>query len=248
MNGLNEAHVVSNESFTWTGSLALASAVYRKALNHTGMMTPSRIVKEGNHYYSVGHLNHRDFGRLDPTTGQAPIDKYDWVLMRTADLSRAAGWEAWVSGSQYVPMESHTFTAFSPRSTGRQLNAAPPQIIFDTNAKVYILIFVAFGPRGVIYYVTTPSLANPVWSDAIPIGGSANVQTNPRSSDPAAACSTGFNDGNYVSLIDTHSEGLNFEFTDGDPWLFYVFNPAKDCGGSNLNRDIFRLRLSIDYT
>ena len=55
-NGLNEAHVVSNESFTWTGSVPLADAIYRKAFSLTGMQTPSRIIKEGSYYYSMAFI------------------------------------------------------------------------------------------------------------------------------------------------------------------------------------------------
>jgi hypothetical protein len=51
---------------------------------------------------------------------------------------------------------------------------------------------------------------------------------------------------NYPSIIDSHAPGLNFESTDGDPWLFYAVNPA-DCGGDNLARDLYRLQLAIDY-
>ena len=245
-NGVDAAHIVSNESFTWTGSSALASGVYRQATNHTGLMAPSRVIKEGNYYYSIGFLNHRDFTRIDPVTGQAPIDKYGYVLMRTTDLTRPSGWEGWVSGSQYTPMAGHGFSAFSPRKNGADLNAASPQIIFDTKAQSYIAIFTLFGDPGPIYYMTTPSLANPSWSEAIPIGGTAATQVDPRSPIVNAACNTGFQDRNYVSLMDTHSAGLNFEFTDGDPWLFYIVNPVG-CGGSNEARDIYRLRLVIDY-
>ena len=243
-NGLNGAHVVSNESLTWSGSPPLDPALYRKALNHSGMMTPSRIVKEGSFYYSIAFLNHRDISHIDPFTSQAPIDKYDWVLMRTTDPTQAGGWEGWVSGGTFVPLSSHTFTAFSPRSGGVNLNAGEPQIIFDTNANLFIAIFVIWGAPGSVYYVTTPSLANPVWSDAVAIGGSASLQTNPRG---PAGCSVGFQVNHYVSLIDTHSDGLNFEFTDGDPWLFYVSNPANNCGGDNLARDVYRVKLNVDY-
>lgn len=243
-NGADEGHVVSNESFTWTGSNALASALYRKALNHSGMMNPTRLVKEGNFFYSIAFLNHRDFNRIDTATGQAPIDKYDYVLIRTGDPTRASGWEGWRSGSQYVPLATHAFTAFMPRRASRQLNAGGAQLIYDVNARLYIALFVTWGAAGPAYYMTTPSLADPQWSDAEPIDGTQDLQLNPRS---AANCSTGFQANNYVSLIDTHSDGLNFEFTDGDPWLFYVFNPALRCDGQNLNRDLLRVKLAIDY-
>ncbi len=244
MNGLNGAHVVSNESFTWTGSQPLADGIYRVATNHSGNMSPSRIIKEGNYYYAFSWLNHRDFAHINAITKAAPIDKYDWVLMRTTNPAQAAGWEGWVSGSNWVPMVSHGFTAFSPRMAGGGMNAGQAQMIYDTNAHLYIAIFVVWGTPGPIYYVTTPSLANPVWSDAVAIGGSAGVQINPRT---PASCSTGFMVTNYVSIIDSHSDGFNFEFTDGDPWLFYAFNPALNCQGDNLARDMYRLRLSVDY-
>lgn len=56
----------------------------------------------------------------------------------------------------------------------------------------------------------------------------------------------GFSASNYVSMFDSHSSGMNFEFTDGDPWLFYVYNPALVCRGSNNARDVFRVQLAID--
>lgn len=220
---------------------------YTEKPSNSGMMSPSRIIKEGNYYYSMAFLIHRDFSRVDPATSQAPVDKYDWVLIRTADVSRAQGWEAWSSDGRYVPIGSHAFTAFSPQRNGSPMNAGQAQIIFDTNANVYIAIFVPWQTVGPIYYVTTPTLANPLWSEAIPITRSANVRLNPRGDNQGTKCSTGFQVNNYVSVIDTHSAGLNFEFTDGDPWLFYTYNPALGCGGSNLDRDIFPLKLGVQY-
>ena len=118
-------------------------------------------------------------------------------------------------------------------------------MIYDTNAHLYIVIFAVWGPAGSIYYVTTPSLANPIWSDAVAIGGSATQQTNPRNPAP---CSTGFIDNHYVSIIDSHSDGFNFEFTDGDPWLFFVTSPRFTCGEPGGQRDMYRLRLNVDYS
>jgi hypothetical protein len=251
LNGVDADHVVADESFHWTNSAALAATVYRRALDHTGLMQPSRILAEAGYFYSIAFLVHRDFSRLDPATGQAPTDKYDWVLMRTRDLTRAAGWEAWVAGSSFTPLNTHAFTAFSPRKNGASVNAAPPQIIYDANTRTYILIFVPYDWRqtngGPIYYITTPSLANPSWSEVASIDGTAALNINPRGGTPQTACAAGFEDANYVSIIDSHSDGLSFEKTDGDPWLFYVFNPATTCGGSNLDRDVYRLRLAIDY-
>jgi len=245
-NGANEAHVVAKEGFYWTGSTALISRVYRNALNHTGLMTPSRLIKEGKYYYSIASLIHRDFSHLDSTTGQAKVDKYGYVLVRTADITRPSGWEAWSRGDDFSPIGKGRYNSFLPQKNGTTLNASQPQIIYDTNAKVYVAIFALHGDLGPIYFMTTPSLANPSWSEAAEISGTSALQIDPRSTRANSACNKGFGAINYVSFFDSHSAGLNFEFTDGDPWLFYVVNPAK-CGGSNLARDLYRVQLAIDY-
>jgi hypothetical protein len=242
LNGRHAAHLVTNERFTWSGTSHLGSGIYRQALNHTGMMSPSRIIREGDHYYSIAFLVHRDFTNIDPVTKQAPADKEGWVLMRASDPARSSGWEGWVSDDKYVPLNSHTFTAFQPMDLAGQ-----PQIIYDINARTYVAIFASLAGVGPVYYATTPTLATPTWSAARPIDGTAALQIDPRTADPEAPCSTGFQTGNYVSLIDTHSAGLNFEFTDGDPWLFYTYNPGLRCGGNNLDRDIVRIRLNVGY-
>ncbi len=54
--------------------------VYHEALDHSGLMTPSRLIKEGNYYYSIGFEIHRNSKDLDVQTGEAPIDKYGYML------------------------------------------------------------------------------------------------------------------------------------------------------------------------
>src|SRR5262249_4315241 len=151
----------------------------------------------------------------------------------TNDVTQASSWEGWVATNRFVPVATHAYTAFQPVLNNVPSNASPPQLIYDTNARRYIAMFVVYTANnqpGPVYFMTTPSLANPVWSTATLINGTATLQINPRASNSAASCSTGFVASNYVSVIDTHSDGLNFEFTDGDPWLFYVYNPALRCG------------------
>ena len=242
VNGAPGTHLVANERFNWTGSAALEKGVYRQGFNHTGLMTPSRLIKEGTHYYSIAFVVHRDFANLSPATGQAPADKEGWVLIRTTDPTRSSGWEGWESGDQYVALDSRRSTAFNPMPM-----AGPPQIIYDTNAEMYIAVFAPFGRVGPAYYVTTPTLAKPSWSAPVAIEGTADLQINPRAENPGSTCSIGFQPGNYLSVIDSHSRGLNFESTDGDPWLFYSYNPALGCLGDNMARDIFRVRLSVVY-
>jgi hypothetical protein len=119
------------------------------------------------------------------------------------------------------------------------------QIIFDVNAHMYIAIFTLWGANGPVYHMTTSSLAAPSWSDAQVISGTATFQPDPNG-PVGNACNTGFGPGNYISDLDTNSSGMNFEFTSGSPWLFYVVNPVE-CGGNNLDRDIYRVQLSISY-
>ena len=93
--------------------------------------------------------------------------------------------------------------------------------------------------------MTTSSLANPSWSGAQVITGTAAFQPDPRGPN-GNECNTGFWPSNYVSDMDDSSTGMNFEFTSGTSWLFYVVNPAE-CGGDNLARDIYRAQLVISY-
>ena len=245
LNGSNDAHVVGKESFYWTGTQALVSNAYQKAFNHTGLMTPSRIIKEGSYYYSIGYFVHRDFSRLDPATGQAPSDKFGFELIRTTDLTQPSSWEAWISGTHFEPLANGGYAIFRPKKNGIDLQATQLQMIYDTNATVFVAIFTQ-GEKGAIYYMTTPSLANPSWSEAVAISGTDTFQKDPRSPRQNLICNKGFSSNNYVSLIDSHSAGLNFEFTSGHPWLFYVTNPAE-CGGDNLARDLYRVLLFFDY-
>jgi hypothetical protein len=243
VNGVDAAHDVAALGYTWTGSQALANGVYRTALDHTGLMTPSRLIEEGGRYYSIGFLVHRDFSQID-AMGVAPIDKYGYVLIRTGDLANPSGWEGWTGGASFAPLTSGQYVPFLPKVKGAPYNGSQVQIVRDVQAQVYVLIFAPWGSNGAVYYMTSPSLATPVWSDAVEIGGSAGFATDPRSA--AAPCNTGFQAANYVSILDDKSAGYDFEFTLGNPWLFYVVNPAL-CNGDNLARDLYRAQLVIDY-
>jgi hypothetical protein len=245
-NGLYENHLIANLGNYWTGSQELALRVYQTALNHSGFMAPSRLIKEGAYYYSVGWELHRDFSMLDTTTGEAPIDKYGFAIIRTKDITEAAGWEAWVAGNTFQAVSAGSFGVFLPQENGLVINPGQAQLIYDLNAKTYILFFSSWD-HNAIYYITTKRLASPSWSEAKMVLGSDTFQVDPRNPDGQNPCNIGFVPNNYVSVIDSDSPGLNFEFTSGSPWLFYVVNPAL-CGGDNLARDLYRVRLSIKYS
>jgi len=244
LNVVNGSHVVAAAGDHWTGSRELKLRAYHKATNHSGIFTPSRLIKEGDHYYSIGFVIHRDFSKLDPKTEEAPIDKYGYVLLRTADVTNPAGWDAWVSGTTFDLITQSDYGTFLPQQNGASLNSSQPQIIFDTNAQTYIAIFTQWGKNGGVYYMTSKSLAAPVWSDAQLISGTTKFRADPRG--PRKACNRGFWAGDYVSILDTNSPGMNFEFTSGTPWMFYAVDPSR-CGGDNLARDLYRVQLSVTY-
>ena len=49
LNVVSGNHVVANASYHWTGSQALVQKVYLQALNHTGILQPTRLVQEGSY-------------------------------------------------------------------------------------------------------------------------------------------------------------------------------------------------------
>jgi hypothetical protein len=244
-NGVNGNQLIAAAGDHWTGSRELELRVYRRALNHSGLFLPSRLIKEGNYYYSIGDEIHRNFGLLNRQTGEAPIDEYGYVLIRTSDFTNPSGWEAWFGGSVFHSIRRGHFKTFLPQVNGSELNASQVQLIYDVNAQTYIVIFTLWGTNGPVYYMTTNSLAAPSWSEPQVISGTATFQPDPRgpSNNP---CNTGFGPWNYVSDIDSSSAGMNFEFTSGSPWMFYVVNPVI-CGGNNMDRDVYRVQLSISY-
>lgn len=243
LNEVNGNHVVAHRGFHWTGSTALANKIYLYALNHSGMFQPTRVIKEGTYYYAIAFYTHRDFTQVDPTKGmyQAPIDANGYALLRTDDVSNPNNWQVWAGGSTYQPVSNGSIAVFLPLQNGVTLNAPPPQIIFDTVAQCYILIHTINGAgSNAVYFMTTKSLANPVWSDSNPIGGTSQLLTDP------GGPQYGFNDTNYPSILDNSSPGFNFEFTSGAPILFWSTFPAQ-YGGDNLARDIYQIQLSVTY-
>jgi len=247
---VNGNHVVAGTAYYWTGSVALADKIYLQAQNFTGTFSPTRVIKEGNYYYAIVLYIHRDFTQINPSQGvyEAPIDKAGYTLIRTSDVTNPNGWQAWTGGGTYQPLSNQNIAVFLPQLNGPI--AAPPQIIFDTNAESYILIFTPYSltscPGAIgcgsnpVDYATTKSLANPSWSQPTPILGTAQLITDP------GGPLQGFNDGNYPSILDNASTGFNFEFTSGSPLLFWSTFPGQ-YGGNNLGRDVYRVQLSVTY-
>lgn len=245
--GNNRRHLVFNGANRWTGSRALAKKAYRRALNVSGFMVPSRIIREGNYFYTVGLETYRNLNRLNPEDARAPVERYGYAILRTRDISRAAGWEVWSGGNKYKPAKISNLEVFVPEKNGRPMRMAVPNIIYDLNARVYVLFFTLRGEGKGLYYITTASLASPSWSSASMVEGGDVFQPDPRRADVGNACNVGLIPSNYPSVIDAASPGWNFEFTYGKPWMYYTVNHAR-CGGKNLNRDVFRVRMNFKYS
>jgi len=246
LNVVDGNHVVVKMAYVWTGSLALADQVYLHALNHTGMFQPTRIIKEGSSYYAIGFYIQRDFTQINPPNNdQAPVTGYGYVLLRTSDFTNPNEWAAWTGGTNYESLSSPTILTdvlpFLPQQNGNSVNASPPQIVFDTVAQAYILIYTPYGTtNNAVYYITTKSLANPSWSQPTAIGGTAELTTDPGGNV------LGFIATNYPSILDNSSTGYNFEFTNGSPLLFWSTFPSQ-YGGDNLARDVYCVQLTTSY-
>jgi hypothetical protein len=246
LNVVGGNHVVAKLGYYWTGSVALSSKAYMYAQNPTGLQQITRVIREGGYYYALGNYYHRDFTKINPAAGvyQAPIDKEGFVLMRTNDVTNPNGWQAWTGGSTYEPISNRNFKTFYPKRGGSSIRAWSPTFVFDTNAQTFVVSFTGEDPHGPVYYMTTNSLADPVWSDAVPILGTQELVT-----DPAGGPWVGFTGANYPSILDSSSSGFNFEFSSsGSPWLFFSTAPGL-YGDHNLqNRnDIYRVQLQITY-
>jgi hypothetical protein len=242
LNVISGNHVVAAAAYHWSGSPALARQIYLQSTNHTGLLQPTRVIREGAFFYSISYYLQRDFGKLDARNAgtEAPVDRSGYVLLRTGDIANPNGWQGWTGGSGFAPISSRTLATFRPEIRGVAQEGAPPQIIYDENAHCYILIFTLFGNRNPLYFMTTTTLQAPHWSAAAPIAGSERLVTDP------ARGTRGFNDTNYPSIADPGSAGFNFEFTRGTPLLFFsTFEVGS--GASNSARDLYRVRLSVQY-
>jgi hypothetical protein len=98
---------------------------------------------------------------------------------RAADFPNPNGWQPWSGGAVYEALADLKFQTFLPQINGAALNAAPPQLIHDTVTQRYVLIHTLSGGSNAVYYMTTASLANPSWSDSVPIAGTAQLTTDP---------------------------------------------------------------------
>lgn len=230
----------------WTGSPALEQRAYRRAMNNTGFMVPTRPIREGDYFYVIGLEAQRDFSRIDSASGQAPTVQNGFAILRTRNLAEPVGWEVWSGGGEYRPARLENLQVFAPSERGRPVRVALPQIVFDEKTGRYVLFFTVRGERKGLYYATSRTLAAPEWSEAARVAGTDELVLDPDSTQPRDECNLGLIPQNYPSIIDGDSRGNNFEFTDGDPWMFYVVSQAR-CGGANMKRDIFRIRLRFDY-
>jgi hypothetical protein len=203
--------MVASPGFYWTGSKAFEDGVWKRTRNtFTGLQQISRILKEGDYYYAVGNLYHRDFTRIDAATGEPAMDKEGVVIIRTNDFTKPDGWTVAIGGGKYSPISTTSvfkWDTFYPKQGGVNCASWNQSLIYDTNAECWILNFLDRKANR-LYYMTSKTLANPVWSDYAPIEGVPEV-------DPLAFWQ-------YATIIDPTCKGYNFESTSsGSPYLFW---------------------------
>lgn len=255
--GMGRDHVVLNLGYEWTGSEPLKALIYHQYGDLTGMPSNTRVIKEGNYFYALGTVTYRDTAAM--LSGE--VTKQGLTIFRTPDISNPHRWEIWVEGSTYGPITGANLGVFTLQPADNPVNLAFGQIIFDINSNQYILIMAPFGTGNTnqsSYYITTPSLANPQWSAPVAVKGSETFKNVPADSGPYSGtyddpnspyyrCNVGFNDASYLSLLDAGSPGYNFEYADGNLEAYYVFNPALCGDPSQSDRDIYRVKLKINY-
>jgi hypothetical protein len=133
-----------------------------------------------------------------PVCNQAPINKKDSVSPRTNDLTNPNGWQAWpgrAPTNQFPSRLSKRFTrsgVVHPSMRGRRHS------FLDTNAQTFIVTFARHRRDDAVYYITTKSLANPSWSDAVPILDTQGLVTEPKGGPWVD-----FNGANYPSMIES---------------------------------------------
>ena len=244
LNTVNGNHAVAKEGFYWTGSVAATSQAYLHAGDgdgNTGMDALTGLIKERSYYYSMGTYQHRDFSQINPAAGRydAPVDAEGLVLMRTNDFTNPNNWQAWRGGNTWDLIANRNYKVFNPQLGGVSVPVWPGSVIFDENARTYIVVVNALGSvaqNTPVGYMTTKSLANPSFSDYTAIGGVPQV-------DPTAFWP-------YTTIIDPDSSGFNFEYSSsGHPLLFWN-DDGPLVNGHHLiaNRsDIYHAQLAITY-
>jgi len=258
LNVVDGNYVVTKPGYHWTGTLAQTSRSYLYGgVNYTGLQGPCNLLKEGDYYYSVGNLYQRDFSVINPSQGvyQAPITKEGLAFIRTTNFKSPNNWEAW-NGSGWGPQVNNNWGTWYPKRQGMTMKAWGVTWYYDVTANLYVLVFPGnAGMHEPVYYVTTPSLVNMVWSDAVPIVGSELLITDPlgKPGDPPGAW-LGFSGASYPVIQDPNCPGFQFDkvLTDS-PWLFYCQQPGyynnrgPAWDPSAYRNDVYRIQLKVTH-
>ena len=258
LNVVDGNYVVTKPGYHWTGTLAQTSRSYLYGgVNFTGLQGPCNLLKEGDYYYSMGNLYQRDFSVINPSQGvyQAPITKEGLAVIRTTNFKSPNNWEAW-NGSGWEPQANNNWGTWFPKRRGVTMKVWGVTWYYDVTAQLYVLVFPGnAGQHEPVYYATTPSLANMVWSDAVPILGSELLVTDPlgKPGDPPGPW-LGFSGSSYPVIQDPNCPGFQFDkvLTDS-PWLFYCQQPGyynnrgRGWDPSAYRNDVYRIRLKVTY-
>lgn len=224
-NGAN--HVVYGPPQPYPASWEYWRPDRPEVLNY-GMFHPSAIIREGEYFYSFARYQMRNTAVAAANVTAAGI-----VLLRTRDITRAAGWEAW-NGSGFGPMS--TVAVFPGTQSHDHMN-----VTWNTALCRYIMVFYKYNTSRV-YATSFASLAAPTLGTAeSPIVGLQHQETYRITPTVGAA---GFVPGNYTNLLDPSSTGRNFETSGTAPYLYYSsYDPANP--NTVFDRDVYRVRIRV---
>jgi hypothetical protein len=204
--------------------------------HHYGMGGPSNIVREGDYYYVFVDYLHRNL----TTVAQ---DVFAPVLLRTQRIDLSADWEI-LGPNGFAPVSSFSEPYLSLTQFGGSM------VCFSYNSALhkYLIMYPSYNSLGSLMYTSTATLANPVWSTPAVVVNSATFDTHTPYDPPFVDNSPGISAPNYPSVIDPDSPGRNYEYTDGQFFLYYSTNfthldPADYLG--NRHRNLYRVRITV---
>jgi hypothetical protein len=270
-SGANFTH--AQPPFHLTASLPYQ---YAPDKGHVGYASPTNILNQGGALVTLfiaRACKNTATPCADPN--YVPAQQAGICAMRTFDITKPNGWEAWGGSSYNVTLTNPYTYPYTPESVPSLANIDPPSrhvcaplvgqglfnylvprsLVFDRDTGHYILIGQlnqpSFGKPNGIYYSynsSTEGNASALWSDPQLIMQSPEDGSGycAQTDDPAAT---------YPSIIDptppdsvSSVAGRNFEtIDDSDPVdLFFAQNKSCHLDGSSGNhRDLVKVKISF---
>jgi hypothetical protein len=136
--------------------------------------------------------------------------------------------------------------ASEPYQTLPFANSDHVSVTYNTVLHKYVVFHVPYDSPS-WRYATSVSLANPDWSPAHDVFGSSTFHTVNSTYDPSSTVDTpGIAAGNYPNAVDPDSPGRNYEYTDGQFFMYYDTNWALITDNNQrFDRNLYRAGVSV---